>query len=365
MDNFSLLIKPISAECNLRCDYCFYLEKKELYSYAPSRKMTHTLLELLIKKYLKTDQSVYSFIWQGGEPTIIGVDFYKKAISLQKKYRPSNGKIINSIQTNGFSLSTEFIKHLRDNRYLVGLSLDGPKEIHDIYRVTRNGLGSYTAVYANWKKLVDAGVETNTVTLVHAGNVKHAKKIYTYFKEIGSSFHQYIPCVEFDRNGNLLPFAITASEWGDFLCELFDIWYASDIGRIYIRYFDALIDKMMTGRNSLCQFGNRCNPYLVVENNCDVYPCDFFVRKDLLLGNLKKTSFLTIRKSKNYNIFSSSKKDIAPRCRGCQYFQLCAGDCMKHRLQDAGNLSHLCEGYKQFFEHSINKLKLSLRFFAR
>lgn len=363
MDPFSLLIKPASADCNLCCDYCFYLEKKELYTSSLSHRMNQKQLELLIKKFMKTDQPVYSFLWQGGEPSVMGIEFYEKAVQLQKKYCPSGKKVFNAIQTNGFALSDKFIKHLQRNNYLVGLSMDGPQAIHDSHRVTRNRNGSHKKVLSAWKKLNSAGVETNTVTLVSASNVKYADKIYQYFKEIGSSFHQYIPCVEFDKNGNLLPFAITAREWGDFLCELFNVWYEEDITRISIRYFDALLEKMVTGNNAICQLGNCCDSYLVAENNCDIYPCDFFVRNDLLLGNLKKISFPAIRKSKKYISFSATKADISPRCRGCQYFKYCAGDCMKHRLQSTDNLSHLCEGYKQFFEHSLNKLKIIAKSF--
>lgn len=357
MDSFSLLIKPASADCNFKCDYCFYLEKKRLYASSPSRRMSLKQLELLIKKFMKIDQPVYSFLWQGGEPSLMGVEFYEKAIQLQKKYCPAGRKVFNAIQTNGFALNDKFIKHLQKNNFLVGLSMDGPQPVHDTYRVTRSGKGTHEKVLSTWKKLNSAGVETNTVTLVSASNVKHAPSIYQYFKEIGSSFHQYIPCVEFDKDGNLLPFAITAREWGAFLCELFNAWYQEDVARISIQYFDALMEKMAAGNNTICQLGNQCNSYFVVENNCDIYPCDFFVRNDLLLGNLKKISFPAMRKSEKYISFGATKVDISSRCRGCQYFKFCAGDCMKNRLQSTDNRSHLCEGYKQFFEHSLDKLK--------
>ncbi len=357
METFSLLIKPASADCNLNCEYCFYLKKK-LYADAPSHRMTHKQLEMVVKKYMKIDQPFYTFVWQGGEPTIMGMEFYERAVTLQKKYRPSGRQIFNAIQTNGFALTDNFINHLSENHYLVGLSLDGPQEIHDIFRMTAKGRGSHARVYSTWKKLLLAGVEANTVTLVSSSNVGHASTIYNYFKDIGSCFHQYIPCVEFDHEGNLLPFSITALEWGTFLCELFDVWYADDVGRISIRYFEALIDKMVTGRNNLCQLGNNCRPYLVVENNCDIYPCDFFVEKKLKLGNLKANSFESIRHSEKYTAFGRSKQDIAPLCRGCRYFKLCTGDCMKNRVQANNNLSHLCDGYKQFFDHAIDRLKL-------
>ncbi len=262
----------------------------------------------------------------------------------------------NGLQTNATLLDEEFAAHLAAYRFLVGVSLDGPAEVHDRFRRDAAGRGSHADVLRGIECLRRAGVEFNALVLVSSANVHRARDVYRYLRGLGIAYHQYIPCVEFDRDGRPLPYTITGPQWGDFLCQIFDEWISSDVGLVSIRRFDSVLNMLLNGRADACNMSRNCNQYFVVEHNGDVYPCDFFVDEDKKLGNIITDSWESLQNSPRYVRFGKQKARWNPRCARCEYLALCAGDCLKHRIYgggDAGRLSWLCEGWRRFYAHSL------------
>ncbi len=355
MRDFSLLIKPASADCNLRCEYCFYLEKCGLYPDDSRHRMSDEVLEQTIKSYLASEQPTYSFGWQGGEPTLMGLEFFQKVVRFQQEHGRPGVSVANGLQTNATLIDEEMARHFSTYSFLMGCSLDGPAEIHDKYRLNVRGKPSHDSVLKGIEILKRNRVEFNILVLVSQSNVRHAREIYRYLVDKGFYYQQYIPCVEFDEKGELLPFAIDGREWGDFLCELFDEWYAKDAFTVSIRHFDSILHKMVDGVNNVCTLGRNCCQYFVVEYNGDIYPCDFFVEKPLKLGNVMDTTWEETLDSKIYREFGARKSLWNKACEKCDCLDLCSGDCLKHRTY-AGNpphyLSSLCSGWKQFIRHT-------------
>lgn len=352
---FSLLIKPASADCNLNCAYCFYLEKCELYSESARHRMSEVVLERLVESYMKTDQPVYSFGWQGGEPTLMGLSFFRQVIALQQKHGRPGVSVANGLQTNATLIDGPLAEHLARYRFLVGCSLDGPADVHNRYRQNRSGQPSYSMVQTGLSHLKQAGASINILTLVSRANVERAADVYHHLLAGGYTFHQYIPCVEFDDDGNLLPFSITGEEWGRFLCELFDLWYLRDIRRVSIRHFDAILSKIVDNTDTVCTIGSNCCQYFLVEYNGDIYPCDFFADRQWKLGNIMSASWEELSNSPLYQRFGEQKGRWHTRCSTCDCLDLCSGDCLKHRLYAGNvsdNLSFLCEGWQQFIRYS-------------
>ena len=286
MKPFSLLIKPASADCNLRCEYCFYIDHLEEGKHAP--RMSDEILELLIKGYMSTNQdNNYSFGWQGGEPTLMGLKFFEKVIELQKKYGPPGAAVSNGLQTNGTLITEEMANFFGKYKFLLGVSLDGPAYLHDYYRKTLGQTPTHSLVMRGIEVLKKHNVEFNILILVNNKTVKKSREIYQYLKAQGFFYHQYIPCVEFDNNNKPHNYSITGKEWGTFLCELFDEWIKEDMKKISIRLFDSILEYLVYGQYNVCYMQNNCCQYFVVEYDGNVYPCDFFVRKDLLIGNVK------------------------------------------------------------------------------
>ena len=355
MRPFTLLVKPASADCNLRCEYCFYLEKSRLYPGSKHHRMSAAVLERMIEGYMATKQPAYTFGWQGGEPMLMGLDFFRKITELQQKYGRAGDVVSNGLQTNATLIDDETARHLRSYRFLVGCSLDGPAEIHDRYRRSIGGAASHADVLRGIDVLRRHKVEFNILVLVSRSNVHRAPEVYRYLTDQGFLHQQYVPCVEFDREGTLRSFAIDGPEWGDFLCELFDQWYREDAFRVSIRHFDAVLAKMVDGATNVCSMGRDCCQYFVVEHNGDIYPCDFFVREELRLGNVMQTSWKEALASSTYRDFGSQKSQWNEACKTCDCLDLCAGDCLKHRIEAGGSprtLSRLCTGWKQFFRHT-------------
>jgi uncharacterized protein len=355
---FSLLIKPAGADCNLRCIYCFYLEKCNLYPGSRKHRMPDSVLQKLIQSYMATPQPTYSFAWQGGEPTLMGLDFFRRVTELQKSYGKTGDVVSNGIQTNATLIDDAFAEHLGRYRFLAGVSLDGPSGIHDRFRQTRGGGPSHAAVLKGIDALKRHNVEFNILVLVSQANVNRARDVYRYLVDEGFFYHQYIPCVEFDDHGKLLPFAVSGPEWGNFLCEIFDQWYPQDVHSVSIRHFDSLLHKMIDSSVTVCTLGENCCQYFVVEHNGDIYPCDFFVQKDLKLGNVMQTTWNQAQSSPVYREFGAHKAAWNKTCETCEFLNLCCGDCLKHRIygtHSARNLSRLCSGWNQFFKHSVDK----------
>lgn len=356
MKPFTLLIKPTSADCNLHCPYCFYLDRSGLYPETKRHRMSDKVLEQMISTYMATDQQQYTFGWQGGEPTLMGVDFFRRTTDLQKKYGKKGDIVGNGLQTNATLIDDEFAKLLSEYKFLIGVSIDGPAEIHDFYRTTIDGRGSHKDVLQGINCLKRNNVEYNALTLVSSANVKKGKEVYNYLCEMGFLYHQYIPCIEFDDKSQPREYTITGQEWGDFLCEIFDVWKRTDTRRISIRLFDSILTLMVQKTYNVCHMGRNCCQYFVVEYNGDIYPCDFFVESERKFGNIMTNSWAELLKSQKYLDFGKQKSQWNNQCTRCKYLTYCVGDCLKHRIYGGNSpkqLSWLCDGWKQFYEHSI------------
>ena len=360
MRPFSLLVKPASADCNLRCAYCFYLDRSRLYPETKVHRMSEDTLARMVSSYMSTEQPTYAFGWQGGEPTLMGADFFRRATDLQKKYGRKGAVVANGLQTNATMIDDDLARHLAEYKFLVGVSLDGPAEIHDHYRARASGRGSHADVLRGVDRLKRRGVEFNILTLVNDLNGARPREIYGYLRHSGFLFHQYIPCVEFDETGQALPFTISSEQWGDFLCAIYDEWIVSDTRLVSVRLFDSVLTRMVEGTHNVCHMGRDCRQYFVVEHNGDVYPCDFFVYKDLRLGDVFGDSWAELQRSPKYAEFGRLKAKWNAACEECEWLTFCSGDCLKHRFRterDPRALSWLCKGWKQFYAHAIPGLR--------
>jgi uncharacterized protein len=322
--------------------------------------MPDEVLKQMIKSYMATPQPMYSIGWQGGEPTLMGVEFFQKVVDFQQRYGRSGARVGNGLQTNATLITDDMASLFGKYHFLVGCSLDGPPEVHDRYRRDAGGKASHTNVLRGLETLKRHHVEFNILVLVSQSNIARAREVYRYLVDAGYLFHQYIPCVEFDAAGNLLPFAITGEEWGNFLCELFDEWYQTGTTKVSIRHFDSILSKMVDGVNTMCVMGDNCCQYFVVEHNGDIYPCDFFVEDSLKIGNVMDTSWEEALNSPIYKKFGAQKAQWNAACDTCEFLGLCGADCLKHRLY-ADNPPHtlgwLCAGWKQFFSYTQERFQ--------
>lgn len=323
-------------------------------------RMDDATLENMIATYMATPQPIYSFVWQGGEPTLMGVEFYRKAVEIQKKYAPPQARITNAMQTNGTLITEEFAKFLGEHNFLVGVSLDGPEDLHDKYRLNRGDKGTHRQVLTGIELLEKYRVEFNILTLVNESNVKKPKEVYNYLKEQGFYFQQYIPCVEFDQDGKKLPYAISGQEWGQFLIGIFEEWKKEDSRKVSIRGFDSIISLLVLGQMNTCTMSGNCCHYFVVEHNGDVFPCDFFVQHERKLGNVNKDNFSKYVDSSTYHNFGKLKHQWNQECNKCEHLIYCSGDCLKHRIYNGNNpdnMSWLCDGWKLFYDATIDDFK--------
>ncbi len=355
---FSLLIKPAGPDCNLRCAYCFYLGKSALYPESSRHRMSDEVLDRLITSYMATEQPQYAFGWQGGEPTLMGVDFFKRVTDLQQKRGRPGAVVANGLQTNATLLDDAFAEHLAAYRFLLGVSLDGPACLHDPNRITADGRPTHAAVQRGIEVLNKHKVEFNILTLVNALNAAQPEAVYDGLVADGHLFHQYIPCVEFDGSGKALPFSVPPEAWGEFLVAIFDRWAAKDTRRVSVRLFDSILFKLVENIANVCHMGRDCRQYFLVEHNGDVYPCDFFAEPDLKLGNIMTHSWEELLASPVYKAFGACKSDWNPACGACPWVDWCAGDCLKHRYagsRDPRRLSYLCAGWKRFYAHTADR----------
>jgi uncharacterized protein len=355
----SLLIKPASAACNLNCKYCFYLDRdSDPYKAQQSRIMTEETLEHLVDTFLFYSYPNSVFAFQGGEPTLAGIGFYRKLIQLQKQRGRNGQNVSNSLQTNGMLIDGEWCALFREYNWLIGLSLDGPEEVHDTYRRNKAGHPTWKRVMQSVETMQKQKVDFNVLCVVSRANVEKPRELYQFFKKLGIDNIQYIPLSEFDSEGNLLPFTITAREYGNFLCETFDLWWP-DRRKIRIRSFDNIAEGLAGQRPGTCTMHETCDSYAVVEYNGDVYPCDFFVEEEWRLGNIMVDSWSEIaRKQKRYK-FAANKTLPRAECAACQYEALCHGGCPKSRRGPYGkfeDLDYFCESYKMVFDKTVAPL---------
>lgn len=367
------MTKPNGPICNLDCAYCFYLEKEKLYGASSGLKMPDEVLDSFVQQYIQSQSTpVVNFAWQGGEPTLMGIEFFERVIATQAKY--SDGRRIeNALQTNGTLLDDAWGEFLAKNNFLVGVSIDGPEALHDTYRVDKGGQPTHSRVLRGIRVLQRHGVEFNTLTVVNRINSYHAREVYQFLKEIGSKYVQFIPVVEQvaaepDTNGLRLlkPFAprtMTVTEWsvealqyGRFLQEVFDEWVRSDVARIFVQVFDVALESWMGMQQSLCVFARTCGSAMAMEHNGDLYSCDHFVYPDNKLGNIMQRPLAALAELPQQVRFGKGKDVGLPKdCIECDVRFACNGECPKHRfLQTAAGepgLNYLCAGYKYFFHH--------------
>lgn len=357
---FPLLIKPASYSCNLQCKHCFYSLKTHGTGSRKQLHMSGKTLHRLIRTYLELPLERHVFIWQGGEPTLMGLQFYAQVVQYQKQYATKAHVIENCLQTNGTLITKDFSKFLARNQFLVGLSIDGPQDIHDVYRTYPKDKGSYQKVMESLGLMQKDGVNINALTLLTANNVHHAADIFHHLTSKHILHHQYIPCVEFQPGGNPAPWTVDPLAWGKALCSLFDLWLG-ERGRISVRYFDALLYTLISGTPGICHMDSQCGHYAVVEYDGSIFPCDFFVSPQWNLGNIHETSWQEVWQHPLYAAFGQGKTTRSEKCSSCQWLALCAGDCQKHRV-GAYNTAHsqhswLCNGYRVFFEHAVPILR--------
>ena len=359
-----VMLKTVGAHCNLACKYCYYLEKANLYEQAeevsihePKGFMDEKLLEQFTKEYIEI-QTVPQvlFTWHGGEPLLLPISYYEKALDFQRKY--GRGKQIdNVIQTNGTLLTDEWCAFLKKNHFLVGISIDGAQTYHDHYRTNKQGKASWEKVMRGIELLNKHGVEWNGMATVNAYNVKHPVEFYHFFKEIGCKYIQFAPIVERDNQLVLTEESITPDEWGDFLITIFDEWVRNDVGEYFVEIFDCILANWVGEAPGICIFGKECANVGVMERNGDVYSCDHFVFPEYKLGNIKSDSLISMFYGDKQQQFAKLKSRSLPQqCQECNFLFACHGECPKNRfVKDRyGNpgLNYLCQGYHQFLTHA-------------
>jgi len=357
MQPFTLLIKPSGSDCNIDCKYCFYKCRAPEVGQGRQR-MSDEVLERLVKDYMELRFPLAGFAWQGGEPTLMGLDFYKKVVELQKKYGVSGQEVGNSLQTNAILLNEEWCRFLHENKVLVGISIDGPKEFHDYYRLDHSGAGTFDKVMRAIENCKQYNVEYNTLTLLNDRNADHPDEVFDFLVGLGVKFVQFIPCVEVDpATGKIADFSITPKQYGEFLCRLFDRWFEYGPRNLSIRDFDSMLSYYVTGRHSICTFDKQCSQYIVIEHTGDAFCCDFFVEPKWRLGNIFETPIEQLAASSKKRAFARAKKNLCNKCLVCRHLAVCRGGCMKDRApfdkENYGRESYFCESYKRFFEHAI------------
>lgn len=369
-----VLAKPAGSTCNLNCAYCFYLKKEHLYPGSRFR-MSDEVLESYISQLIEAHRTnTVTVAWQGGEPTLMGVDFYRRAIALQEKYRRPGMKFENTLQTNGTLLNDEWCEFFRKNNYLIGISIDGPRKLHDEHRVDRGGKPTFDRVMRGLRLLQKHGVEYNILVTVNRTNAEHPLEVYRFFRdEVEISWLQFIPVIErlnggkvslYQKGSKVSDRSVKPGQWGRFLMTIFDEWVRHDVGRVFVQTFEAAVRNWMgLGGSGMCIFDPACGHGLALEHNGDLYACDHFVEPDYLLGNIHRTHMAELAGLDQQQRFGRDKMDALPQCcRQCDVYFACHGECPKNRFLTARDgepgLNYLCKGYKSFFRHIDKPLKI-------
>ena len=369
---FHAIAKPVGPICNLDCSYCYYLEKERLYPETASWRLDQPELEAFIKQYIEAQQvPVVSFTWQGGEPTLAGLEYFQRIVNLQRRHAMGK-RVENCLQTNAMFLDDEWCEFLARERFLVGVSIDGPQPLHDMYRVSKGGQGSFDRVMDGIERLKQFQVEFNTLTVVHRGNADYGLDVYRFLKSIGSRYLQFLPVVERvhsaddtglvqlalpdARDAAVTDWSVLPDQHGRFLCEIFNEWVQHDVSRIFVQQFDVALESWLGLTPALCVFRETCGAAIAVEHNGDVYSCDHFVFPDYLLGNVSETSLSELVNSPRQQAFGEAKCSTLPRlCRECDVRFACHGECPKNRFMSTPDgepgLNYLCPSYLKFFRH--------------
>ncbi len=382
------MAKPTGAVCNLDCKYCFFLSKEALYPGSPFR-MADDVLELYIQQVIESQRAPHVTIaWQGGEPTLMGLEFFERAMELVARYRRPKMTIEHTVQTNGTRLDERWCDFFCEHNFLVGLSIDGPREMHDAFRVDKGGRGTFDKVVRAAKLLGEHGVDFNILCTVHARNQDHPLEVYRFFRdELGAEFIQFIPIVErvsaqtreqanqgwgaggdsrplYTQRGRLVTErSVEPEKWGEFLIGVFDEWVRNDVGRVFLPQFEAALASWMRLPQSMCIFAETCGDAVALEHNGDLYSCDHYVEPDYLLGNIRDTHMLELIASDEQRAFGRAKKDTLPQyCRDCEVRFACNGECPRNRFLETPDgepgLNYLCAGYKAFFTHIDEPMQL-------
>ena len=356
---FQVFVKPAGPVCNLACRYCYYLAKDRLYAERRSFRMSDDLLEQYIAQHIDaSSDGVIQFSWHGGEPTVLGLDYFRNIVALQRKHQPAGRRIVNGIQTNGTLLDEEWCRFLAAERFAVGLSLDGPQEMHDRYRVTKHGEPTFEQALRGYRLLQKHGILCEVLCVVNAHNVQFPIRVYRFFKEIGARYISFLPLVEHrpEVETGVSDRTVPPDAWGRFLCEIFDEWTARDIGPVKVQIFEEAARPAFGQEHTLCIFRQTCGGVPVVEHNGDFFSCDHFVDEQHRLGNLRSTPLAELLDSPRQKAFGRAKRDtLPPCCRACEVRAMCNGGCPKNRFlrtpDGETGLNYLCAGYKRFFTH--------------
>jgi uncharacterized protein len=364
------MLKPRGAICNLDCAYCYFLSKEQLYPNSEFR-MSDAVLEAYSRQYIQAQSQMpeITFGWQGGEPTLTGLDFFRHAVELQQKYAKPGMRITNALQTNATMLDDEWCEFFRANDFLIGVSLDGPRALHDTFRVDKGGAPTFDRVMRGIEMLKKHRVEFNILATVHAANADHSLDVYRFLRDgLGTSFIQFIPIVErdnatgFQEGNRVTTRSVTGKQYGDFLIAIFDEWVRRDVGRVFVQMFDVALGVWLGQPAALCIFGETCGNALALEHNGDLFACDHFVEPRFRLGNLADIPLTEMVHSSQQRKFGTDKRDTLPRyCNECSVRFICNGGCPKDRVlttpDGESGLNYLCEGFKTFFTHIDGPMK--------
>ena len=388
---YHVLVKPTGAVCNLDCKYCFFLSKEMLYPGSRFR-MADDLLEIYLRQLLESHTAPeVTVAWQGGEPTLMGLDFFELSVEIVEKYRKASQRVTYTIQTNGTKLDDEWCAFFRGHDFLVGLSVDGPRRMHDTYRVNKGGRGSFDQVMRGLDYLKKHQVDFNILCTVHAANADHPLEVYRFFRdELGAQFIQFIPIVErateallpladlgwserplYTQSGGLVTGrSVRPEQYGQFLIAIFDEWVRRDVGQVFVQMFDAALASWLGLPNPLCIFNETCGEALALEHNGDLYSCDHFVEPGYLLGNIRQEHLIELVVSEQQRAFGAAKRDSLPRyCRECEVRFACHGECPRNRFittpDGEPGLNYLCAGYKAFFNHIDKPMRLMANLLRR
>ncbi len=363
LNAFYVMVKGCGSRCNLDCKYCYYISKENLYPDSQFR-MSDEILERFTQQYILSQKGPeVTFAWQGGEPTLMGIEFYERAVEYQKKYQKPRMKIRNAFQTNGLLLNKEWAEFFYKHEFLVGVSLDGPQAMHDAYRVDKGGAPTQHKVRQSIDILKEYGVDFNILCCVHKANGSHPVEAYRYLRdEVGAQFIQFIPIVErdnasgFQEGYRVTRRSISGKKYGDFLIQVFDEWIVNDVGKVFVQIFDVALAAWFGSNSGLCIFEKTCGKALALEHNGDLYSCDHYVEPGYLRGNIMNEDLARLVSSPEQNQFGQAKLDTLPQyCKECEVQFICNGECPKNRIRktpsgEAG-LNYLCEGYKAFFTY--------------